>query len=1743
MQRTAASAATESRPTRRAKIILTALLFALSLCRAARAQAPDGQSPARGFQPSGSYAISETESVSLTNGNMTYMIPLASLPPSRGGRLRPAVSLIYNSKLYDTNVRICNGCQFPYTENSLVPASGGGWRYGVRYALRNTNRSANYLGGAPPNEATYKFKTSVVFPDGSSHPINPLGHSPFQDYYNVYPGQLSTPMTYYSTDGTYFRVVVQPQQTAWTIYFGDGTTVQIDEQTGTQTTTDGNGNSYTVQDTALANGTPLTVITDQLGRKITIEKPDSAPHSVRVSGYGGTELVTTLNWGRTSARGKKYLGRVYQDEIEELKTLSVLHKVVNSITLPNGLSYQFAYNSDIFDPNNSTKSVGWGELSQVTLPTGAIVKYRYKLDNIHGDDDERVEAKDVLQNYPSSKRLTYIESFDGVNTERTDTWGYHVEYGQHEEVVSGSMAGPDGGLTTEYFFPSNGSNSFDKAGLSYKTKRPDGSLVERIWLENIPYASTGVTINPYVKTEFVSIVNAAGAPVWTAIKDYNYDKNGNVMDVAEYDWVPYGDVPRDAAGRPFGIPDTAQIRRVSVNTYYNPTPAATIDFGGSPNNYNQGTAPNLRQALKSSEMRSGFSETSVVARTELVYDDPFTKGNLTIQRSWDSTKNYLFPPDASGNRLNPGNSISFSHQYDAYGNRTLTTDARSYQTRFTYGEVNGFDDLYPTEVKSALGTSVEQVRTHEYDFNTGLVTRSVDTNGMAVVTEYDAFGRPTWVKRAVNTPAETHARMIYSDTERRVITRSNLDSLADARHVSIFHYDQLGRVRLSRRLENSQAQMADAPTAAETDESVGIKVQSRSLYNGQNSYQLVSNPYRAATSAAAASEATMGWARTKFDNAGRIVEAQTLRGSALPFPWNADPASTNALTTGIVSTFYDGEFMTIIDPEGKQRRSMTDALGRLVRVDEQTAAGLGLPASPHQPTCYTYDALSNLRFVRQGGRWQNGQCQSSPQPDRVFEYNSLSRVTSTTNPEGGVISYEYDENGNLKKKMDARLLPGSQVRVAIAYDYDALDRITTRTYNDGTPNVSYFYDSQALPANAPFFERGLSAGRLVAVTYGGGATGSYMGGYDSLGRVGRSLQVTDTGTVEGLKTYDMAYAYNLAGNLISETYPSGRVVKPEYDAAGRLSGVRNGASGSFYVGGARDDDANRIGYAAHGAASAIRLGNGRWEHRSFNARLQAVEIGLGETPTDSSLLKLEYAYGVIANNVIDPTRNNGNLRKQKMTAPGITLEQTYEYDEQNRLKWAREASNQIESWKQIYEYDAFGNRTFAAGTTMPALTVDAAGGLQPDPLNNPAISPETNQFRANQGYTFDPAGNLKTKPGYAYSYDAENRMISADDGQAGGLSAYSYDGEGKRVRKVTASGTTTTLFIYDAFGKIVAEYATQPSQQSGTKYLTADHLGSPRVVSDAAGNVQARHDYLPFGEEIGEGVGGRTALQGYVSDTVRQKFTGYERDAETGLDYAQARYYNAAHGRFTSPDPLLASARRASPKTWNRYAYALNNPLRFVDPDGLIAVAISLENLEGQEPQDGRQQQQQPVREEQTATQQCQPDSRTPTAKVTIITYKTVTTWRTAFLRGAITTQVPETQQVEDAQIPANDEVNARTAEYIQSTRDTYLEAQAVLNNPDGVSPISVSLPAGVSMSDPAASQKQAMAAGRAAMEANDTKFVGDLIEMKEAAPGVPMTKEIANGVMEAARERGLERARTALKARGMTERLLITPP
>jgi RHS repeat-associated protein len=469
--------------------------------------------------------------------------------------------------------------------------------------------------------------------------------------------------------------------------------------------------------------------------------------------------------------------------------------------------------------------------------------------------------------------------------------------------------------------------------------------------------------------------------------------------------------------------------------------------------------------------------------------------------------------------------------------------------------------------------------------------------------------------------------------------------------------------------------------------------------------------------------------------------------------------------------------------------------------------------------------------------------------------------------------------------------------IVTTYAYDELDQITSKSYSDNvTPAVTYNYW-----INRPF------KGWLQQVQ--SSASMYNYSGYDGLGRISDATQTTNS------QAFPFHMTYRLNDALKTMKYPSNRVVTTGYDNFGRaitLSGQIGSNPVTNYV--------TASSFATTGAPTSRTLGNLLVETTAYNARLQPTQIQLG------ALMRLGFAYGT--------TQNNGNVQTQTITRGAQTWTQTYGYtDGVNRLTSASETG--AGSWSQTYGYDGRGNRWVSASQLLPSLTNEVPTGSSWYLASNQISSPSG-------AWTYDAAGNLQAMsgmPGRSFDYDAENRMKTAV--VAGATTTYAYDGDGRRVSK-TWNGQTTT-FVYDPFGNLAAEFG-GPAGSPGTQFVTTDHLGSTRLVTDSLGAAVKCYDYLPFGEEIGNGTAGRTAScfgsgsYPVTGGATNVEFTSKERDAETGLDYFLARYYSGAQGRFTSPDKPFADQTPSDPQSWNLYSYTRNNPLRYVDPSGRCSV-------------------------------------------------------------------------------------------------------------------------------------------------------------------------------------------------------------
>ena len=295
-----------------------------------------------------------------------------------------------------------------------------------------------------------------------------------------------------------------------------------------------------------------------------------------------------------------------------------------------------------------------------------------------------------------------------------------------------------------------------------------------------------------------------------------------------------------------------------------------------------------------------------------------------------------------------------------------------------------------------------------------------------------------------------------------------------------------------------------------------------------------------------------------------------------------------------------------------------------------------------------------------------------------------------------------------------------------------------------------------------------------------------------------------------------------------------------------------------------------------------------------------------------------------------------------------TRDQTFAYDQLNRLISAQNAGTNCaatliggksEYWGNTYGYDAWGN--------LLQKTVTKCGA------ENLSVIADTHNWihSSPNDYQYDAAGNMTSDPTDAVtaSYDEENRINTAT--RSGVTTSYTYDSDGNRVKKVTppppSTPTSDTLYWYmtpgivgesDLSGVMKSEYVFFGGERvarrdlvapTGVAYYFSDHLKTASVVTDAVGNIKAESDYYPWGGE----------LQFVANDSNHYKFTGKERDSESGLDYFGARYYSNGLGRFISADWSAAPvpvpyAEFGDPQSLNLYSYVRNIPTSLIDGNG-----------------------------------------------------------------------------------------------------------------------------------------------------------------------------------------------------------------
>ncbi len=610
--------------------------------------------------------------------------------------------------------------------------------------------------------------------------------------------------------------------------------------------------------------------------------------------------------------------------------------------------------------------------------------------------------------------------------------------------------------------------------------------------------------------------------------------------------------------------------------------------------------------------------------------------------------------------------------------------------------------------------------------------------------------------------------------------------------------------------------------------------------------------------------------------------------------------------------------------------TVTDELGRRVtshfdRWGQLTAAIADSGGTDETTTRFAYDGLG--RLVKS----------TAPMGDATtYVYDVHGDMTSRTQPDAGTTRYKYDSRHNVRFSQNAQQATDGKVSY---FTYDRFSRMirsgeVTRAFSSLDANQAYPFETDAASWTSRYTydasdlvasggsgaSRGFGAARGSSASRGPDARATYPVGrptrieqntdadaaaevtariaYDHEGRVIRRRVTIDT-----LPAKDVFYRYDLAGKVTAMVYPDGSETRYAYDAAGRLAGVTD-AGGNALAAYAYDNDGRMSSHAVGGT-----LATGAY---AYNTRDWVTGIDY------PSRFTLSQAYDAVGNVTSQSYRRATSEARRAAS---------YTYDGLHRLKTFRQGSTHA----RTYAYDDNGNITRVV-TGSDTATYAYTRASTPNRLDRITKGTKIDRFR------YDANGSATSVAGAALTYDHRGLVT--------GYGAYGYalDAEGYRVKK-TGGGSTvyyvrgaggSVLATYDGAGNLTANYlyagGDRLARVAGgvVSYYLKDHLGSTRTLLSSGGTAAATYDYWPYGEVLATG----------GTDATPFKFTGHERDAESGLDFMPNRTYGPVARRFWQVDPMAHKL-----PSWSPYVYSFNNPLIFRDPTGAIAYPIYIRSF------------------------------------------------------------------------------------------------------------------------------------------------------------------------------------------------------
>ncbi|MCO5165161.1 MAG: DUF6531 domain-containing protein [Planctomycetes bacterium] len=863
-----------------------------------------------------------------------------------------------------------------------------------------------------------------------------------------------------------------------------------------------------------------------------------------------------------------------------------------------------------------------------------------------------------------------------------------------------------------------------------------------------------------------------------------------------------------------------------------------------------------------------------------------------------------------------GTRQTWTYEYDRSNHLVLVTSPLGHKTRTQYDER---DLLF--KVTRGEGTGVASTVTIDYDLN-GNRRWVRDGEQRATQFIYDSLDRLTGVQDAAGTSTILDLDPAGNVVATTVTGRPGPGATPGVLSHVLVDHDELGRPFratqylfgggdvVARVIARTAYDRASRPTETSVTEALGATSGPEVLRRRTEvTYDRASRPTRTADDAANLVE-------RKYDPNGNVTE-ETVTEVAPGTP-PVEPQTFTTITTydalnrprtitdpaqQVTTLDYDrrGHLARRVDPGASVQRWEHDGLDRLRKEIRE----LKLPEGESGPligvtVAYAFDQDGRLESITDASGVKTS-----------FQYDALDRLTTRTLPGGGTYTFTYDRADNVVETLD----PNGTRTVRV---YDGLNRLTTCAVLrgpgvEGTQAETYGYD-------------GLS--RLIQATSHVSSTDeeTCRWTYDHLGRV-----LTET---QGGKT--VASTYAPAGGRMSVAYPGGRTLTFGLDDLQRPTSIREGTAtlATFRWIGAGLRELRR----SHGNTTLATYLDYDALQRVVRKR---VFPGVGNPdlpPTTNPTLNRAYAYGPAGERRSETRHDDGDLRDE------------YEHDSLYRTTSSRfdlgpavEGRRDLRSRK--YTLDLAGNRESVTTKTQAPGDPSEIETERTYERNVAHQYTKITTEAATVERAHDANGNLRDDGTHLFFYDFKDRLVRVAKKAGGAMVAeYSYLPDGRRVQRRVHDGlfVTTRRSVWDgpqeveeqdALGETVATYVWAPGYVddllqfqrtarhrlgAGTFYVHQDARHNVVAISDASGVVERRR-FTDFGEQ--EVLGTPVDLD--------YGFQGRRLDHETGLYYFRARYYDPATGRFISRDPVWDPTNMGNP-----YTFVGNNPTTLTDPSG-----------------------------------------------------------------------------------------------------------------------------------------------------------------------------------------------------------------